>query len=238
MSAITRPNSLTGEGASREDLGRPAAAPVSAHPSWRFHDRFELWVDWMQKAGGTWAPLQNVLHRSFKTREDTLLHAERVIGRGEFPLKAGAGAPVTLLRNRREALLRAFREAEGDGVTLIRELVYPVGEYALSVKITRERAAQEVRSTFGHAASPLRSLAGRQVKLTVLIEHPYDVLSREGGVLELGERAARVGAEPHEFAPGAPVTGVPYRHATVQVSRGLTKKPLLYRYELSEGGED
>ncbi|PNY82796.1 hypothetical protein CVO96_01210 [Deinococcus koreensis] len=210
---------------------------MSAHPSWRFLDRFDLWVDWLQREGGVWKPHQSVLHRTFKTREETLLHAERFIGRGDFPMQSATGssaAPVTLMRNRRDALLRAFREAEGDGVTLIREVQFPVGEYALGVKVTRERIAEEVRAPFGSAANPLRSLSGRAVRLTVLIEHPYDVLTRAQGSLEVTDRGARLGAETQDFAAGVSVVGVPYRHATVAISRGLLKKPLLYRYELAE----
>lgn len=256
MSAITRRNSQ-GQGddtaPSREEYGREAktrphgaGAPgagahsgVAAHPSWRFQDRFDLWVDWLQRdSSGHWKPFQSVLQRTFKTREDTLLHAERFIGRGEFPMKSSSAAPVTLLRNRREALLKAFREAEGDGVTLIREIQFPVGEYALSVKVTRERVAEEVRANFASPANPLRSLAGQDVKLTVLIEHPYDVLSRAEGHLEIGERAARLGSEVQTFPAGATVTGVPYRHATVAIPRGLMKKPLLYRYEVAEKPSD
>ncbi|GAA0499523.1 hypothetical protein [Deinococcus depolymerans] len=247
MSAITRTNNRgTPEGdptrrdpqarhEQRQDQTERSGASLPTHPSWRFQDRFELWVDWLERdSGGHWNPHQSVLQRSFRTREDTLLQAERFIGRGDFPMNGGSATPVTLLRNRREALLAAFREAEGDGVTLIREVIFPVGEYALSLKVTRERLADPIRASFGSAANPLRSLAGQPVKLTVLIEHPYDVLERAGGLLTLGDRAAQVGAHTQDFAAGTPVTGVPYRHATVSVSRGLLKKPLLYRYEVME----
>ncbi|MBZ9712797.1 hypothetical protein [Deinococcus multiflagellatus] len=235
MSAVTYHDTRTEtrEDYGREHQARPAPA-IQAHPSWREHDHFELWVEWQQRdSAGRWHPHQAVTHRTFRTREDTLLHAERLIGRGDFPMEGGSPAPVTLLRNRRAALLSAFREAEGDGVTLIREVRFPVGEYALSLRVTCERLASPVRATFSSAANPLRSLAGQRVKLTVLIEHPYDVLVRAEGPLDLGERAARVGTEAQTFAPGASVTGVPYRSATVTVPRGLLKKPLLYRYELA-----
>lgn len=249
MSAITRRNNRGEESTTNreEPLGReaaPRASGVSAHPSWRFQDRFDLWVDWLQRdGGGHWKPFQSVLQRTFKTREDTLLHAEKFIGRGEFPMKSGpsrnaVAAPVTLLRNRREALLQAFRQAEGDGVTLIREVQFPVGEYALSVKVTRERVADEVRANFSSAANPLRSMAGKQVKFMLLIEHPYDVLARGEGTLEIGERAVRLGGELQDFPPNASVTGVPYRQATVAIPRGMMKKPLLYRYEIAEGTQD
>lgn len=243
MSAITRASGRDDGGQGRDEQGRPdaglpgAQGGVSAHPSWRFLDHFDLWVDWLQREGGVWKPHQSVLHRTFKTREETLLHAERFIGRGDFPMKSGSGssaAPVTLMRNRREALLRAFREAEGDGVTLIREVQFPVGEYALGVKVTRERIAEEVRAPFASAANPLRSLVGQSVKLTVLIEHPYDVLSRARGPLEITERGVKLGAELQDFSAGVSVVGVPYRHATVAIGRGLLKKPLLYRYEIVE----
>ncbi|GGR49556.1 hypothetical protein GCM10008959_08560 [Deinococcus seoulensis] len=248
MSAITRTNSTgrTPDRDTRTEYGRPdhtrpdhglaeQTAALPTHPSWRFQDHFELWADWLERnSAGQWQPHQSVMQRTFRTREDTLLHAERFITRGDFPMGHGNATPVTLLRNRRESLLAAFREAEGDGVTLIREVIFPVGEYALSLKVTRERVAEPVRTTFGHAANPLRSLAGQPVKLTVLIEHPYDVLERASGHLNLGDRAAQVGAHTQEFAAGTPVTGVPYRHATVSVSRGLLKKPLLYRYEVVE----
>lgn len=251
MSAITRTNNRgttpdgdTGRDAQprheqRHDPAARHAPTLPTHPSWRFQDRFELWADWLERdSGGHWKPHQSVLQRSFRTREDTLLHAERFINRGDFPMSGGSATPVTLLRNRRDALLAAFREAEGDGVTLVREVIFPVGEYALSLKVTRERLADPIRATFGSAANPLRSLAGQPVKLTVLIEHPYDVLERASGHLDLGDRAAQVGAHTQEFAPGTPVTGVPYRHATVSVPRGLLKKPLLYRYEVVEPGPE
>ncbi|MFC4639777.1 hypothetical protein [Deinococcus hohokamensis] len=236
MSAITRgtPDDSRRE---REDLGREAAGPARAapHPSWKFQDRFELWIDWMARdSAGHWHPHQSVLQRTCRTREETLLHAERLIQRGDFPMQGRSAAPVTLIRNRREALLAAFREAEGDGVTLIREVLFPVGEYALSLKVTRERVADEVRTGFAQPGNPLRSLAGQPVKLTVLIEHPYDVLSRAEGILEMGELGARVGQEVLTFQGGAAVTGVPYRQATVAVSRGLLKKPMLYRFELAQ----
>ncbi|UBV43460.1 hypothetical protein LAJ19_04400 [Deinococcus taeanensis] len=240
MSAITRTSRAHDAQPVREDLGRDAATrdalaratPTQPHPSWRFQDHFELWADWLERdSAGQWTPVQNVLHRTFRTREDTLRHAERFLSRGEFPLDRASLTPVALLRNRRDALLSAFRGAEGDGVTLIRDLIFPVGEYGLSVKVTRERQAQEVRAPFASAANPLRSLTGQPVRLTVLIEHPYDVLSRVDGPLDVGERAARVSEDTQLFAPGAAVTGVPYRSATVTVPRGLLKKPLLYRYE-------
>ncbi|PTA67354.1 hypothetical protein C8263_13230 [Deinococcus arcticus] len=213
---------------------RPASA-VQAHPSWREQEHYDLWVEWQQRdSAGRWHPHQPVTHRTFRTREDTLLHAERLINRGDFPMQGGSSAaPVTLLRNRRAALLSAFREAEGDGVTLIREALFPVGEYALSLRVTCERVADPVRATFASAANPLRSLAGQRVKLTVLIEHPYDVLTRAEGLLELGERTARIVTEVQTYAAGAAVQGVPYRNATVTVPRGFLKKPLLYRYELA-----
>lgn len=236
MSAITRPSGREDGFTGRDDPARPAPV-ASPHPSWRFHDRYDLWVDWLQREHHAWSPHQNVLHRTFKSREETLLYAERFISRGEFPMQRGAkgmagAAPVTLLRNRRDALLAAFREAEGDGVTLIREVQFPIGEYALSVKVTCERIAEEVRATFGSAANPLRSLSGRPVKLTRLIEHPYDVLGRAEGTLELLDRSVRLGSELNEFNGGVIVTGVPYLRATVAVSRGLLKRPLMYRYEL------
>lgn len=239
MSAITRPTSSREDATTGRDEPSRAASSVAPHPSWRFHDRYDLWVDWLQREHHAWTPYQNVLHRTFKSREDTLLHAERFISRGEFPMQRGAkgmasAAPVTLLRNRREALLSAFREAEGDGVTLIREVQFPIGEYALSVKVTCERIAGEVRATFGSAANPLRSLSGKPVKLTTLIEHPYDVLGRAEGTLELLERGVRLGGHLQEFEVSATVTGMPYLHATISVSRGLLKKPLLYRYELAD----
>ncbi|WP_291429553.1 hypothetical protein [Deinococcus sp.] len=247
MSAITRTNSRGDtpdrEGAGRDartEYGRAEQSPaLPAHPSWRFQDYFELWADWLERnSAGHWQPHQSVMQRTFRTREETLLHAERFITRGDFPMGRGNATPVTLLRNRRESLLAAFREAEGDGVTLIREVIFPVGEYALSLKVTRERVAEPVRTTFSSAANPLRSLAGQPVKLTVLIEHPYDVLERAVGHLNLGDRAAQVGTHTQEFAPGTVVTGVPYRHATVSVPRGLLKKPLLYRYEVVEPGPE
>ena len=239
MSAITRPTSSREEATAGRDEPARTAPGVAPHPSWRFHDRYDLWVDWLERRGHAWAPHQNVLHRTFRSREDTLLHAERFISRGEFPMQRGAkgmasAAPVTLLRNRREALLSAFREAEGDGVTLIREVQFPIGEYALSVKVTCERIAAEVRATFGNAANPLRSLSGKPVKLTTLIEHPYDVLSRAEGTLEVLERGVRLGTQLQDFEGNVTVTGVPYQHATISVSRGLLKKPLLYRYELAD----
>ncbi|GHF32926.1 hypothetical protein HNQ07_000338 [Deinococcus metalli] len=238
MSAITRPSSRDDGTTGRDDPAR-AATGVTPHPSWRFHDRYDLWVDWLQREHHGWTPYQSVVHRTFRSREETLLHAERFISRGEFPMQRGAkgmagAAPVTLLRNRRDALLTAFRQAEGDGVTLIREVQFPIGEYALSVKVTCERIAGEVRATFGSAANPLRSLAGKPVKLTRLIEHPYDVLGRAEGTLELLERGVRLGGELHDFAGGVTVTGVPYQHATVAVPRGLMKKPLMYRYEVAD----
>ncbi|MFC3834676.1 MULTISPECIES: hypothetical protein [Deinococcus] len=242
MSAITRPSGREDGFNGRDEPARPA--PVAApHSSWRFHDRYDLWVDWLQREHHAWAPYQNVLHRTFRSREETLLQAERFISRGEFPMQRGAkgmagAAPVTLLRNRREALLAAFREAEGDGVTLIREVQFPIGEYALSVKVTCERIAGEVRATFASAANPLRSLGGRPVKLTRLIEHPYDVLGRAEGTLELLDRGVRLGGDLSEFAGSVTVTGVPYLHATVAVPRGLLKKPLLYRYEVMEPAAD
>lgn len=241
MSAITRgtPDDTRRE---REDVGRETAtgpARAVAHPSWRFQDRFELWIDWMvRNSAGQWHPHQGVLQRSYRTREDTLLHAERIILRGDFPMQGRSVTPVTLIRNRREELLAAFRAAEGDGVTLIREVLFPVGEYALSLKVTCERVADEVRTSFAHAGNPLRSLAGQSVKLTVLIEHPYDVLSRAEGVLEMGELGARVGSEVLTFQGGAGVTGVPYRHATVAVSRGLLKRPMLYRFEILQAPDE
>ncbi|MVN85532.1 hypothetical protein GO986_01995 [Deinococcus sp. HMF7620] len=212
---------------------------MQTHPSWREQDHYDLWVEWQQRdSGGRWHPHQPVTHRTFRTREDTLLHAERLINRGDFPMQGGSSAaPVTLLRNRRAALLTAFREAEGDGVTLIREALFPVGEYALSLRVTCDRVADPVRAAFASAANPLRSLAGQPVRLTALIEHPYDVLARAEGVLELGERTARLGTDTQTFAAGATVQGVPYRSATVTVPRGLLKKPLLYRYELAPSEE-
>jgi hypothetical protein len=238
MSAITRPTSREDGSTGRDDPARTLSGSAP-HPSWRFHDRYDLWVDWLERDHHAWSPHQHVLHRTFKSREDTLLHAERFISRGEFPMQRGpkgmaGAAPVTLLRNRRDALLAAFREAEGDGVSLIREVQFPVGEYALSVKVTCERIAGEVRATFGSAANPLRSLQGRPVKLTRLIEHPYDVLGRAEGTLELLERGVRLGGELQDFAGGVSVTGVPYLHATIAVPRGLLKKPLMYRYAIAD----
>ncbi|MFB9993580.1 hypothetical protein ACFFLM_16585 [Deinococcus oregonensis] len=237
MSAIT---SRPGTYSSEESAGRAAAgAATGAHPSWQYQDRFELWVDWMQRgSGGHWQPHEPVLQRAFRTREETLLQAERFIQRGDFPMgersTRGTTAPVTLMKNRRTALLQAFREAEGDGVTLIREVVFPVGEYALAVKVTRERLPDEIRTTFEQDANPLRSLVGQQVKLTVMIQHPYDVLSRSEGLLDIGDRSARVGSEGLTFPVGAAVTGVPYRTVTVAVPRGFLKKPLLYRFDLAD----
>lgn len=222
----------------RESLSAPLPRPdarVAPHASWKFQDRYELWVDWLQRdSSGRWLPYENVQQRTFRTREDTLLHAERLIQRGEFPMQGGRAAPVTLIRNRREALLSTFREAEGDGVTLIREALFPVGEYALSLKVTCERIADEIRTAFGHGGNPLRSLAGQPVKLTVLIEHPYDVLGRARGLLDFHDGALRLDGETFSFPNGAPVTGVPYRNATVAVSRGFMKRPKLYRFEIEE----
>lgn len=238
MSAISRTTSRT-DTTPREDLSRdvPARPAAQPHPSWQFQDQFDLWIDWMERdSSGAWHPAQPVTHRTFRTREDTLRHAERLLQRGEFPMERAM--PVTLVRNRREALLAAFREAEGDGVTLIRDLTFPVGEYGLSVRVTRERQAQPVRAAFASAANPLRSLIGQPVKLTVLIEHPYDVLSRAQGPLDLSDRAARIGEDTQLFSASAQVSGLPYQSATVTVPRGLLKKPLLYRFErLPEGDE-
>lgn len=237
MSAITSRTGLQSqEGVAIRPL-TPATA--EAHPSWQYQDRFELWVDWMQRgSGGHWQPHEPVLQRTFRTREETLLQAERFIRRGDFPMgqrsTGGTTAPVTLMKNRRTALLDAFREAEGDGVTLIREVVFPVGEYALAVKVTRERLPDEIRTSFEQEANPLRSLVGQQVKLTVMIQHPYDVLSRAQGLLDIGDRNARVGSEMLTFPVGVSVTGVPYRSVTVAVPRGFFKKPLLYRFEIAD----
>ncbi|BBN95323.1 hypothetical protein DEIGR_101213 [Deinococcus grandis] len=239
MSAISRSTSRTSDALSpRDEPARESARPAQqAHPSWQFHDQFDLWIEWMERdSSGVWHAAQPVTHRTFRTREDTLKHAERVIQRGEFPMERAM--PVTLVRNRREALLAAFREAEGDGVTLIRDLTFPVGEYGLSVRVTRERQAQPVRAAFASAANPLRSLIGQPVKLTVLIEHPYDVLSRAQGTLDLSDRAARIGEDTQLFSASAQVSGLPYQSATVTVPRGLLKKPLLYRFErVTEGDE-
>jgi hypothetical protein len=241
MSAITsRTGPQSSEPQTQKEIAeRGATAAAGAHPSWQYQDRFELWVDWMQRgSGGHWQPHEPVLQRAFRTREETLLQAERFIQRGDFPMgqrsTGGTTAPVTLMKNRRAALLGAFREAEGDGVTLIREVVFPIGEYALAVKVTRERLPDEIRTAFEQDANPLRSLVGQQVKLTVMIQHPYDVLSRAEGILDIGDRSARVGGEVLTFPAGAAVTGVPYRTVTVAVPRGFMKKPLLYRFDIAD----
>jgi hypothetical protein len=67
-----------------------------------------------------------------------------------------------------------------------------------------------------------------------MIQHPYDVLSRAQGLLDIGDRSARVGSEVLTFPVGVSVTGVPYRSVTVAVPRGFLKKPLLYRFEIAD----
>ncbi|GGR79507.1 hypothetical protein [Deinococcus sedimenti] len=228
MSAITRPAAHTSDVHTREDGS--AARSAQPHPSWQFRDSFDLFIQWMERGpAGSWHPMQDATHHTFRTREDTLRSAERLIARADFPVERAM--PATLLRNRRDALLTAFREAEGDGVTLIRDLTFPVGEYGLSIRVTCERQAQPVRAAFSSAANPLRSLIGQPVKLTVLIEHPYDVLSRAQGLLDVSDRAARIGEDTQLFSASAQVSGLPYQSATVTVPRGLLKKPLLYRFE-------